>query len=579
MIFALPLALGTQAGSSLPATGVAFRPPNVVVVLLDDVGTDKLAAYGLTPAWNEPHARTPVLDHLRANGVLFTRVWSAPLCSPSRAMLMTGRYGFRTGMLGLSEVSGPCPPGTVSAGGGTNLCCPTGDPTCSSPKSTPVPPLHATGYSLPDDEVTIAEALRHASFPTDVRYTSGAFGKWHLTASPGDPCHPIRQGFDVFQGHLHNNEIAHDHYGWVRVDALAAQDGCTSTTASVQGEWDAERTAIDARAWIDGVLAEPEDRPFFAFVSFNPPHTPFQVPPRALVSPETWADLVLAGLAEEGRVADGVSSCSPTTTHEFGSRDARLVYRASLEAVDALIGRVVLRSQAEPEILANTLVFVVSDNGTPDHVCQATQNTAEIGVNAPPFPPNRAKFHVYELGVRVPMIAAGPNVAHGETCNTFVSLVDLWATIADRANADASGLVPSEQLDSRSFAHRLARPNAPPSSRDRTALYTESATRNGFVYDPDRDSWSPFAPVAARYQRAVLDESGFKYVRRVLGSDPGCVPPLSVCEQPAEEELFRLFDGASSVDPFEAQSMCGTPDSDARLALMRQRMASGFSGY
>jgi len=577
-MFLLALAWSVSQGVVPSTTAVPFHPPNIIVVILDDVGIDQLAMYEINPAWGENHARTPVLDHLRANGVLFRRAWGAPLCSPSRAMLLTGRHSFRTGMLGLAEASGPCPQGYVFSS--PQMCCPVADPTCSLPENTPVPAYFPNGYSLPESEVTIAEALRSAEYPTDVRYTSGAFGKWHLTGLPGDPCHAVRQGFDVFQGHLHNNEFgALDHYAWEHVDARAAADGCVSTTTPVQGQWDAERNAIDARTWIDGVLAAPDPRPFFAYVSFNPPHAPFQVPPQTFVSPQTWSELGLAGLDVEGRVVHAVGSCHPSATQEFASLEARIVYRASLEAIDALIGRVVLKSQAEPELLDNTLVFVVSDNGTPDWIYQATKVAGEVGANAPPFLPNHAKFQLYELGVRVPLLVAGPGVARGATCNALVSIVDLWATIADRALADVSGLVPANELDSHSFAHRLARPTGTLANRDRTTLYTESASRNGFVYDRGLDTWSPFTPKASRYQRAILDESGFKYMRRVLGTDPGCSQTASLCQQPPEEELFRLFDGATAVDPFERASLCGTLGSGAQVVLLRQRMAWSFSGY
>lgn len=580
LALAFALSSGTHQASSAPAAPRAFRPPNVIVVVLDDVGVDQFGVYGTTPAWNETHARTPVIDHLRANGVLFERAWSSPLCSPSRAMLLTGRHGFRTGMLNLSETSGPCPPGYVFDG--VSSCCPDSDPDCLLPKSTAIPPLHPSGYSLPESEVTIAEALRDGASTTPMTFACGAFGKWHLAGRPDDPCHAIRQGFETFQGHLYNNEGGtRDHFHWDRFEAHATAAGCSTSNATVVGQWDGERTQLDARAWIDGVLAEPVPRAFFAYVNFNPPHRPFQVPPQALVSAQTWAELEQETIAQEQLVVDGVRSCQFMTVQETDSKHARLVYKAQLEAVDALIGRLVFKAPDQAEILDDTLVFVVADNGTPDQIYQATQEPSQFGANAAPYPPNRAKFQVYELGVHVPLIASGRGVALGGTCASPISLVDLWATIAAVAQVDVTGLVAADQLDSISFAPRLRRPTGALATFQRTNLYTELASRNAMVYDRGTQSWTPVAPSGGgvTYQRAILDPFGFKYVRRTVGIDPGCMATLAFCVQPPVEEIFHLFDGALAVDPFEETSLCGDPTADAELATLRVLMAAQFSGH
>lgn len=582
MLPLLALALVGSSGTHQPASTSAahrqFRPPNVIVVVLDDVGVDQFGVYGTTPAWNESHARTPVIDQLRAQGVLFERAWSSPLCSPSRAMLLTGRHGFRTGMLNLSETSGPCPPGYVFDG--VNSCCPEADPDCLLPESTSIPPLHPDGYTLPDSEVTLAEALRDGAFPVPFSFASGAFGKWHLAGRPDDPCHPIRQGFEMFQGHLYNNEGGtRDHFVWERFEARTSSLGCSSGSALVQGEWDGERTQLDARAWIESVQAELEPRPFFAYVCFNPPHRPFQVPPRSLVSAQTWTELEAEALAQEGVVVEGVRSCQFMTVQETDSRRARLVYKAQLEAVDTLIGRLVFKGPSEPEVLENTLVFVVGDNGTPDQIYQATQDAGQFGASGAPYPPNRAKFQVYELGVHVPLIASGSGVAIGGTCASPVSLVDLWATIVDVAHVEVEGLVVPSELDSISFAPRLRRPTGPLATVQRSNLYTELASRNGMHYDRATQTWSPVAPSnGVTYQRALLDPFGFKYLRRIVGVDPGCTASAAFCVQPQAEEIFRLFDGATAVDPYEETSLCGDPAAQLELATLRVLMSATFSG-
>jgi arylsulfatase A-like enzyme len=138
-----------------------------------------------------------------------------------------------------------------------------------------------------------------------------------------------------------------------------------------------------------------------------------------------------------------------------------------------LIGRVVLESAESPDVLQDTLVVVIGDDGTPDHVLSATQVPDELGVQSPPFPPNHGKFQVYELGLRVPLIVTGMGAQPGGTCRSLVSAVDVWSTVLDVCAADVGTLVPSSEIDSHSFAERLIRPVGPVSSPDRSEIYAE----------------------------------------------------------------------------------------------------------
>ncbi len=576
MLYFLALAVCQHAPATV-SQRVSLRPPNVIVVLLDDVGIDQLNVYGGTPAWGETRARTPVIDQLRASGVLFERAYSAPLCSPSRAMLLTGRHGFRTGMLNLAEETGPCPPGYVFHG--VNDCCPASDPDCQLPESQAVSPLSSEGYSLPASEVTLAEALTAATYPEPVAYTCGAFGKWHLTKRMGDPCEVIDQGFDVFQGHLYNNEGGgRHHYEWRHHEARLVGGSCTATSSDVHGQWDAEVTALEARAWIDLARLAVDPRPFFAYVSFNPPHRPFQVPPQSHVSAQTWSELENAQLGMESQIEDGVRSCHVGTNQETDSWNARLVYKASLEAVDSLIGKLVFKSPDQPEILSNTIVFIVGDNGTPDQIYQSTRDTTQISPGVAPYPPNHAKPNIYELGVHVPLIVAGTGVAVGGTCNTLVSLVDMWRTITDLAHADTSALIAPSELDSRSFAPWLRRPSGPVIGGGREFVYTELASRNAMFYERASQTWSPVVPSGAvNYQRAIIGANGFKYLRRVLGPDSGCsAAPL--CSPLPSEEIYRLLGGTMPGDPTETQDCCGDASALMEMLLLRQAMSQSFSG-
>ncbi len=195
-----------------------FLRPNVVLVIADDVGVDLVGAYG---AASVP-ACTPNVDRLASTGVLFRNAWSNPVCSPTRAQVLTGRHGFRTGI-------------GRTVGNVVN------------------------GTGLAEAERTLPEALPG--------YASALVGKWHL----GDPAqgtlHPNASGFGSFAGSLSNLQAGGggSYSSWVKtVDGVQVQ----ATTYAT------EDTIDDALA---AVAALPE--PWLLVVSFNACHTPVHDPP------------------------------------------------------------------------------------------------------------------------------------------------------------------------------------------------------------------------------------------------------------------------------------------------------------
>ena len=154
----LALALAASAGA-LPA---AVRPPNVIIILADDLGYGDLACYG------HPKFKSPQLDRMAAEGAKLTQ-FNCPMafCAPTRASLLTGRYPFRSGMN-----QNPAPDGASDADG-----------------------LH-----LPESEVTLAQLLRPAG------YATGIVGKWHLGHAKPEWL-PTRRGFDEFFGIPYSNDM------------------------------------------------------------------------------------------------------------------------------------------------------------------------------------------------------------------------------------------------------------------------------------------------------------------------------------------------------------------------------------
>ncbi len=229
-------------------------PPNLLVILTDDQGVDMVSGWGVGA---DPPA-TPRIDSLIETGVRFTQAWANPTCSPTRAALLTGRYGRRTGV------------GSVLFRDDPN--------------------------ELPLSEQTFAEALQQAPTP----YATAAVGKWHLSSpvSPSSIDHPNLQGFDTFAGSIDN--LA-DYQDWIRVeDGQQGPESGYATTVAVD----------DALARI---AALPE--PWVMYVAFHAPHGPWSPPPAPLNGRGVTADdpvyehyraMVEALDTELGRLVDGL---------------------------------------------------------------------------------------------------------------------------------------------------------------------------------------------------------------------------------------------------------------------------------
>lgn len=245
-----------------PSLSGELRAANVVVVMMDDVGVDRIAAYGVHP---QP-ASTPRLDALAADGALFLDAFAEPVCSPGRAALLTGRRPLRTGL------------------------------------GTTIDPQDRFG-ELDAGEHTLPEVLRdHAP----ERWTSVAIGKWHLALfDPGAFDAAQRQGFDHFDGLVGNpgtsvRPIAgsRGYYRWEHVvDGAAAVDD--RYAVSVQGD-----------AAVEAIQALPE--PFLLYVAFSGAHEPLEPPPsRDPLDPDAseprLADATIAWVdAQIGRIADAL---------------------------------------------------------------------------------------------------------------------------------------------------------------------------------------------------------------------------------------------------------------------------------
>ncbi|HEY5623583.1 MAG TPA: sulfatase-like hydrolase/transferase [Gammaproteobacteria bacterium] len=379
------------------ASQQAVSAPNVLLILADDMGVEALSVYGL----GETAPTTAALEQIASEGVVFRNFWSQPVCSPTRSTIMTGRYGFRTG------VGRPVAPHADGGGSGPlppALAKPAGAPFETTGMGRRVE--NPVSRGLRTDEFMLPQALDAGSGGA---YRTAAIGKWHMAdADNGWLDHPRHAGIDFYSAIMHGED---SYFTW-RKNLNGEVKLMTS-----YGAIDRTNTAIE---WIE----DQGDEPWFMWLSFILPHTPLHLPPRELLQSD-YSDL------------------SPTAdTRENPIR----YFHAMIEAMDTSIGRVL--DSMDPEVRDNTYVIFIGDNGTGG------------GSITPPFQSGRAKGTVYQGGVNVPLIVSGPGVAAGATSDALVNSVDLYATILDMAEVDAAETVPPRvKQDTVSFFPYLANPD------------------------------------------------------------------------------------------------------------------------
>jgi len=275
--------------------------------------------------------------------------------------------------------------------------------------------------SLELSEVTLAEVFDNTPSPS---VATSAIGKWHLgSVSNGDADHPNLQGFDYFSGTLGNFFFGATYESYEKVvNGVSAPSTTYATTEQVD----------DALA---RTLAMPQ--PWFLYLAFNAPHQPFHAPPQAL---HTYS----------------LSGDPDLTAHEH--------YMAAVQAIDTELGR--LFASMDPDVLANTTIFVIGDNGTPNEAITA------------PAVDGQNKGSLYEGGVNVPLIVAGKHVADpGREVDALVNAVDLFPTITDLFGVDyRAGVGDNRPIDGVSFAPLLENPNA---VAPRRSVFAERFAPNG----------------------------------------------------------------------------------------------------
>ncbi|MGI9192491.1 MAG: sulfatase-like hydrolase/transferase [Chitinophagaceae bacterium] len=350
---------------------------NIILLIADDVSPEYFGFYNT----NTDTAKAPNLRALANNSVRFTRVWASPICSPTRAGILTGRYSFRTGVGAV--VTGP------------------------------------TSAQLDTNEMSIAKLLKVFG-PT--KYATACIGKWHLNdATLPKRQYPRRFGYDLYSGNFLG--ALTNFYSYQRITNGVLDTVTTYATT---------QTINDAIAWLDTLSG---NKPFFLWLGFNAPHSPFHLPPANLCD--------TTGL--------------PGTTADIQANPKKY-YKAAIQALDTEIGRLLTYLDAH-NLRDSTHIIFMGDNGS-------DQQTAQIPT------PTKAKGTLYDYGVHVPLIISGPAVSGAPRVNTDLwNTVDLFASMAEmgRFTQWANAIPNGNTIDSRSMLSALRQNNYTP----RTWIFSE----------------------------------------------------------------------------------------------------------
>jgi arylsulfatase A-like enzyme len=418
--------------SSLAAKGAS--KPNFIVIVVDDAA---LMDFGATGG----EASTPNIDMLAQRGALFTNYHSSPLCSPSRAMLLTGLDNHRTGHATIEEV---------------------------------LPPEQAgkPGYTLRLEPgvLTVAKRLKAGDYRTYMT------GKWHLGRNDGDlpNAHGFDRSFALDASGADNWEQKsympyYDHAPWF-------EDGKPATLPA--GFYSSQ---FIVEKMIDYLKSGEANRPFFGYLAFQAVHIPVQVPREfsdkykgrfdqgwEALRQARWARAQAMGVVPTNAP---YAPLPPMLRHwnKLSAEEHRIfarsmeVYSGMIEAMDHHIGRLIahLKSTGQFE---NTIFVVTSDNGPePSDPVHATGMNIWMALNgyhwdiarlgergsmgfigpewaaAISSPGSLFKFYTTGGGLRVPLIVSGPGIlSMRHASSAFVT--DVTPTILDFAGVDASAV-------------------------------------------------------------------------------------------------------------------------------------------
>ena len=406
-------------GISCESLQVQEQPPNIIIILADDMGYSDIGGYGSEIA-------TPHLDALAAGGLRFRHFYNAARCCPTRAALLTGVYPHEAGIGGM----------------------------VSSVGSRPTPGPYQ-GF-LSDSVITYAELLRQAGYATYMA------GKWHVGEKPEH--WPRQRGFDRYFGLISGASSYYELVEEPRMRQLVLDDSLWFPPSESFYMTDAFTDYADE--FLTDHFNQKPEQPFLLYLAYTAPHWPLHALPEDIAR---YEDVYVSGWdslrqqrytkMQQLGVLDSTYTLSPwdTTAQRWDQTTNRSewirrmqVYAAMVDRMDQGIGHITERLK-ENDAWDNTLILFLSDNGgCAEDISGRNLHDSTVSIGAPgsyvayrkpwavasntPF--RRYKQWTEEGGIATPLIAHWPAgiSRKNEWVHSYAHVVDIMATCAEVAN-------------------------------------------------------------------------------------------------------------------------------------------------
>jgi arylsulfatase A-like enzyme len=354
----LCLTMAMALGVTMDA-GAIENKPNIIHIVADDLGWKDVGFNGCTDI------KTPNLDALAAGGAKFTQFYVQPMCTPTRAALMTGRYPYRYGL-----------------------------------QTAVIPSV--SNYGLATDEWLMPQCLKEAGYNTAI------IGKWHL-GHADKKYWPKQRGFDYQYGAMIGelDYFTHEEHGvldWFRDNEPVKENGYTT-----------QLLGNDAVKYIN---AQKPDKPFYLYLAFNAPHTPYQAPKEYIERYPNITELT------------------------------RRTYAGMVTCLDDEIGRVVATLDKKG-MRGNTLILFHSDNGGTRNAMFAgvMADMSKVKIPCDNGPYREGKGTLFEGGTRVCAFANWPGHIKAGTVDGVLHAVDIYPTFAGLVGASTAKCKPLDGVN------------------------------------------------------------------------------------------------------------------------------------
>ncbi|MGN6438905.1 MAG: sulfatase [Agriterribacter sp.] len=453
--------------------------PNVIIIYADDLGWNQLSSYGNTKV------QTPNIDAIGKNGVRFTQAYAtAPICSPSRMGLLTGRYQQRFGGEYLVPELRPTPltdPELIA-----KIRYDAAARKATAEKISDTAAYRAIPKGIPLSETLIAQFFKKQG------YATAAIGKWHAGESEG--LKPWQRGFDYYYGTLtwgslyastaKPDILTRSYYFHTNLSKATTREGSIEI---VRGFGNGASEVVDEKEYLTdrigeeaiGFIEKNKAKPFFLYIPFNAVHDPFQA---------KRSDF------------DRIQGVTDTTER---------IYLAMLLSLDEAVGKITAKLKAEG-LDKNTLIFFGSDNGGASYTGQMNNAPLRAG-----------KLSDFEGGIRVPLLASFPGrIPAGKVYESPVSNLDIFAT----AVAAAGITLPSDRVyDGKNL---IAYINGSVKERPHETLFW----RNGYSKAVRKGDW-----------KLYVNERSGKALLFYLSNDVGETKDLSAAQPEKVKELQKAL--------------------------------------